>query len=168
MLFSYVALLLLSTTSFVCALPLLDVKWSINVPDCLQPNHMDAGPWSTIQDMNLYLRDAAKTRVLYFWSGGIDSLGTKDVAERCMGNAGSNDLMLSMAMWNMKKFIMPTDNAYNKDPKAHELWEDASEVFAKYMVNTVYTLTGSSSVESVWLWVELPQLRENPNMKAII
>lgn len=63
---------------------------------------------------------------------------------------------------------MPTDNAYNKDPKAHELWEDASEVFAKYMVNTVYTLTGSSSVESVWLWVELPQLRENPNMKAII
>ena len=78
-------------------------------------------------------------------------MGTKDVAERCMGNAGPNDLMLGMAMCNIKKFIMPTDDAYNKDPKARELWEDASEVFAKYTVNTVYTLTGSSSVESVWL-----------------
>jgi len=168
MLFSYVALSLLSATSFVRASPLFDAKRSINVPGCLQPNLTDEAPWSTIDDMNRYLSIDVKTRVSYFWSGGVDGLRAKDVAEKCAGNAGPKDLTLGMAMCNTMKFIMPSDKAYDKYPAARKAWEDASDVFAKYATNIVYTLTGSSSVESVWLRVELPELRENPDVKAII
>lgn len=168
MLFSYIAFSLLSATLFVRASPLFDAKRSINVPGCLQPNLTDEAPWSTIDDMNRYLSTDAKSRVSYFWSGGVDGLRAKDVAEKCAGNAGPQDLTLGMAMCNTMKFIMPSDNAYAKYPAAQKAWEDASEVFAKYATNIVYTLTGNSNVESVWLRVELPELRENPEVKAVI
>jgi len=131
-------------------------------------NLTDEAPWSMIDDMNRYLSIDVKTRVSYFWSGGIDGLHAKDVAEKCTGNAGPKDLTLGMAMCNTMKFIMPSNKAYDKHPTARKAWEDASDVFAKYAMNIMYTLTGSSSVKSVWLRVELPELRENPDVKAII
>lgn len=168
MLFSYVALSFLSTTLFAHASPLFDAQRSVNSLDCLQPNLTDKAPWTSVADINQYLSVGAKTRVSYFWSGGVGGLPAKGVAEQCAGKVGANDLTLGMAMCNTKKFTMPSDYAYGQYPEARKAWEDASEIFASKANNIVYTLTGSSSVTSVWLRVEFPELRDNSDVKAII
>ena len=119
MLFSYVPLSFLGVTSFVHASPLLDAKRSINVPGCLhRPNLTDIPPWSTMDDINHYLSIDAKTRVSYFWSGGVDGVPAKVIAEQCTGKAGPNYLTIGMAMCNIKKLTMPPDVGYDKYPEA--------------------------------------------------
>ncbi|KAF8815894.1 hypothetical protein BYT27DRAFT_7248713 [Phlegmacium glaucopus] len=154
-------------TSFVHASPVLDIKRSIETSGCFQPKLTDNPPWSTVDEMEMYLPD--DDRISYFWSGGVGKSQALTIAEKCAGEAGVNGATIGMAMCKAgTQFVMPSDAADKVSAEARQRWEDASQVFASYARNVAYTATGNSSVASVWFRVELPELRKNGEVNAII
>jgi len=168
MLFSYVALWSLSATLFARSSPLFNAKRSIDLEPCLQPNLTDVPPWSPDELMETYLQVNKTKRISYFWSGKFGNESALKVAESCAEQTNPMGATLSMAMCRTGEFTMPSDKAYGDSQAARDRWQAASYYFADYAEKVVYTLSGTSSVTSIWLRVELPKLRDNRNIVAIL
>jgi hypothetical protein len=98
----------------------------------------------------------------YFWSG-MGETGAESAARIAKKNGG---VTLESAI-EAQGIRLPKWE-FN-DPSAVKAWQNASETYAKQASGEVRAVIGPSvKPDSIWNMVELPALKENPNVTKII
>jgi hypothetical protein len=100
----------------------------------------------------------------YFWSGRTDGVGGADRSAELARVNGGKTLEMLMAERGIK--MPPWDPA---DPSSLTAWDDVSQALAQGAKGTVHAVVGQvTRPGSVWERVELPALKNNPNVTKIV
>lgn len=100
----------------------------------------------------------------FFWSGRMsNNQGVMDIALDIAQSKGGNTLEGMLAKYNIE---MPIWDANN--PASVKAWEDVSALYATQVSGEVRAVLGKSlRPGNIWETVELPRLKQNPNVTKI-
>jgi hypothetical protein len=101
----------------------------------------------------------------FFWSGRTSKgEGVVDKALEIAQNRGANTLEGTLAKYNIE---MPIWDA--KNPASIKAWEDVSGLYATQVSGEVRAVLGKSlRPGNIWETIELPRLKQNPDVTKII
>ena len=99
----------------------------------------------------------------FFWSGRTNGIGGADRASEIAKTKGGVTLESTIFDKNIK---MPEWDFNNLD--SIKAWEDASAEYAKQVSGEIRAVVGKELREgNIWENVELPRLKQNPNVSKI-
>ena len=99
----------------------------------------------------------------YFWSGRTDGIGGADVAADIAKSRGGVTLESTI---KTQEIIMPEWDFNN--PSTMEAWDLASGAYAEQVSGDIHAVIGTKLRDgNIWENVELPRLRNNPNVTKI-
>ena len=100
----------------------------------------------------------------YFWSGKTDGVGGADVAARIAKSRGGVTLESTI---ESKNITMPEWD-FN-DPSSMDTWDMTFAAYAEQVSGEVHAVVGADlRPGNIWENVELPRLKNNPNVTKII
>jgi hypothetical protein len=108
-------------------------------------------------------RVATKPNTAFFWSGRSNGIGGQKIAQQIAESRGGTTLEGLIA----KNHIDMPD--FNKnDPTSVQAWKDISSEFAEGVSGDVSAVVGKDLLPgNIWENVELPALKQNPNVTRI-
>ena len=99
----------------------------------------------------------------FFWSGRTDGIGGAENAAKIAKNRGGVTLESTI---ESQKIVMPEWNFNN--PSTMEAWDLASGAYAEQVSGEIRAVIGSElRPGNIWENVELPRLKNNPNVTKI-
>ena len=143
----------------------MEVRFDEGVGDAGAP---DAKSINEIADStyNRFFKDKqlkTENSTSFFWSGKSNGIGGMDIAANIAKKNGGATLEMVL---EREGIILPEFNIL--DSTAVEIWQNASAVYAKQVSGHVRAIVGSNvNPKGVWLTIELPALKNNPNVTKI-
>jgi len=114
-----------------------------------------------IEEISKLLKTAPDTA--FFWSGRTNGIGGADRAAEIAKTKGGVTLESTIADKNIK---MPEWDFNN--PDSIKAWEAASAEYAKQVSGEIRAVVGKELREgNIWGNIELPRLKQNPNVSKI-
>lgn len=100
----------------------------------------------------------------YFWSGRTDGVGGADTAAEIAKNNGGVTLETTIVDQHIEMPEWDFDN-----PESLRAWDEASTEYATQVSGGVHAVIGENLREgNIWENVELPRLKENPDVNKIV